>query len=144
MDEMASADRRDIGWGVAARTMFLDTLALSGDVARSAEAAGRTHASAYALRRHDPAFADGWEEALNAAYARLEDELLARAIDLGAREVGTFDQALALKLLARREGRSARASAPREAVPRTASMEEVEQALLRKLAALGKRLPVKI
>ena len=70
MDEMASAGRRDLGWGVAARTAFLDRLALSGDVARSAEAAGQTHASAYALRRHDPAFADGWEEALNAAYAK--------------------------------------------------------------------------
>jgi len=143
MDEMASAGRRDLGWGVAARTAFLDRLALSGDVARSAEAAGQTHASAYALRRHDPAFADGWEEALNAAYARLEDELLARAIDGRAREVGTFDQALALKMLARHETRRGRPNAPREATPRTASMAEVEQALLGKLAALGKRLPAK-
>ena len=138
MTDMASA-----GWTAAARTIFLDTLALSGDVVRSAGAAGRTPASAYALRRHDPAFADGWEEALDSAYARLEDELLARAIDVNAREVGTFDQALALKMLARHETRRARPNAPREAMPRMASMAEVEQALLGKLAALGKRLPAK-
>ncbi|MDF0486795.1 hypothetical protein PX554_01530 [Sphingomonas sp. H39-1-10] len=143
MDEMASTGRRDAGWGAAARTAFLDTLALSGDVARSAEAAGRTHASAYALRRHDPAFADAWEEALNAAYARIEDELLARAVDPRAREGDAFDQALALKMLARHETRRARPNAPREAVPRAASMEEVEQALLGKLAAFAKRLPAK-
>lgn len=138
MNGTASAD-----WSAAARTVFLDTLALSGDVTRSAEAAGRTHASAYALRRHDSTFADGWEEALNAAYARLEDELLARAIDVGARESGTFDQALALKLLLRHEARGARRNAPREAIPRMASLEEVEQSLLRKLEAFGKRASTK-
>lgn len=138
MNEVANA-----GWTARARTIFLDALALSGDVTRSAEAAGRTQASAYALRRHDPTFADGWEEALTAAYARLEDELLARAIDVRANQASTFDQALAFKMLVRREGRSVRANASREAVPRTASMEEVEQALLGKLAALGKRLPAK-
>jgi len=138
MDETASADR-EAGWTAAARTVFFDTLALSGDAIGSAEAAGHAFPSAYALRRNDPAFAEDWDAAMTAAYARLEDELLARAIDMRVREGSTFDPALALKLLARREPSGVRRAAPREAGPRTASIEEVEQSLLDKLEAFGAR-----
>lgn len=120
------------------RGVFLDTLALSGNVRQAAEAAGGTHDSAFALRRRDPAFADGWDAAVSSVYARLEAELLSRAIGDGRAD---FDAALALKVLARHEGQAPRGKA-RAGVPRTASLDTVERSLARKLAALAKRQPV--
>ncbi len=120
------------------RGVFLDSLALGGNVRQAAEAAGGTHDSAYALRRRDPAFAEGWDAAVATVYARLEAELLARAI--GNRPVD-FDAALALKVLARYESQVPRGRM-RAGTERTASLDTVERSLTRKLAALAKRMPV--
>jgi hypothetical protein len=120
------------------RARFLDALALGGNVREAAEAAGGTHDSAYALRRRDPAFAENWDAAVANVYARLEAELLARAIGGGAAD---FDATLALKVLARHEGQGQRTPA-RAGTQRSASLDTVERSLARKLAALTKRLPV--
>jgi hypothetical protein len=138
VDDPRRRGRAMVGWTKRMRGLFLDVLALDGNVRQAAEAAGGTHDSAYALRRRDPAFADGWDAAVANVYARLEAELLARAIGGGSVE---FDAALALKVLARHEAQAPRGKA-RSAVPPAASLETVERSLARKLAALAKRLPV--
>src|SRR3546814_16815097 len=67
------------GWTKARRGVFLAELAQSCNVARAHEAAGMGRASAYLLRRRDPAFAAQWQQALEAGYERLELALLRRA-----------------------------------------------------------------
>lgn len=138
MDDPRRRARALVGWTKRMRDVFLDALAMSGNVRQAAEAAGGTHDSAYALRRRDPAFAAGWDAAVASVYARLEADLLARAIGDGP--VG-FDAALALKVLSRHEGQALRGTA-RMGVARTASLDTVERSLARKLAALAKRRPV--
>ncbi|CAN5419873.1 hypothetical protein BH10PSE15_BH10PSE15_11130 [soil metagenome] len=128
-------------WTKKACRVFLDRLATSADVRQSAQAAGRSYAAAHAQRRRDAAFADGWDEALLAAYRRLEEELLARAIDKRVEENDSFDAVLALKMLMRHEARRAARPLRGQTTRHTASIEEVERSLRRKLAALGKRRP---
>lgn len=143
MNEGANARRRAVGWSKKTQAAFLDMLSLNGNVRLSARAVERSHASACALRRSDPTFAAQWDEALLSAFARLEEELLARAIGIPVEDDAPFDQALALKMLAHHNaGRGAR-EGRRSAAPPVASLEEVERSLTRKLAALGKRLPAK-
>jgi hypothetical protein len=94
-----------------------------------------------------------WEEALAQAYARLEAELLARAIggepiahasgeglagDEG--EAPPFNERLAVTLLTRHDNRSAGRHQGRAAATRPASLAEVEVALRRKLDALAERI----
>src|SRR3546814_8647809 len=73
------AKARHTGWTKARRAVFLAELAQSCNVARAHEAAGMGRASAYLLRRRDPAFAAQWQQALEAGYERLELALLRRA-----------------------------------------------------------------
>ncbi|WP_242147481.1 hypothetical protein [Sphingomonas sp. BAUL-RG-20F-R05-02] len=138
VDDPRRRGRAMVGWTKRMRGVFLDALALGGNVRQAAEAAGGTHDSAYALRRRDPAFAEGWDAAVATVYARLEAELLARAIGNGPVD---FDAALALKVLARHEAQAPRGRM-RAGTERTASLDTVERSLTRKLAALAKRMPV--
>src|SRR3546814_16105614 len=66
------AKARHTGWTKARRAVFLAQLAQSCNVARAHEAAGMGRASAYLLRRRDPAFAAPWPQGLEAGYERLE------------------------------------------------------------------------
>ncbi len=59
---------------------FLAHFAATADATASAEAAGICVWTAYDHRRRDPAFAAGWEEALEHCYARLEAEAVAQRI----------------------------------------------------------------
>ena len=57
------------------RSLFLDHLAQTANVAASARAAGVTSSAVYAERRRTPAFRDAWALALAEGYARLETDL---------------------------------------------------------------------
>ena len=68
------------GWTQERRALFLDVLAATGSVTQGVEATGMSRTSARALRARDPVFARLWDEALEQAYHRLEEELLAHAL----------------------------------------------------------------
>ncbi len=62
------------------RSLFLDHLAQTANVAASARAAGVSSHAVYAERPRTPAFRDAWALALAEGYARLETDLLAEAL----------------------------------------------------------------
>ncbi len=70
------------------RSLFLDHLAQTANVAASARAAGVTSSAVYAERRRTPAFRDAWALALAEGYARLETELLAEALQTPSGRTG--------------------------------------------------------
>jgi hypothetical protein len=71
--------RRD-GWSPARRTRFLSTLAATCNVTLACETAGMSDVGAYKLRQRDAAFRAAWRRALREGYARLESDLLQRAL----------------------------------------------------------------
>lgn len=60
---------------------FLATLAICGNVTRSAEAAGLNRCHLYRRRQNDDAFAKAWDEAECLGVAALEDEARRRAYE---------------------------------------------------------------
>ena len=63
------------------RAIFLEELAASSHIARSAKKANVPLSTIYHWRAHDPDFSDAWLQALNAGYALLEMEMLGRLRD---------------------------------------------------------------
>lgn len=140
-----------------ARKIFLEHLAATCNVVRSAEAAGIHYRTAYRTRMEDPVFRADWGRALEQDYARLEMIVLERAMrgaepialsgDGEAPEDETvgdeiWDRDLALHLL--REHKRGLAGIGKAGAPQTrASMAEVRNHFVRKLKALGVRLDAK-
>ncbi|MBJ6122728.1 hypothetical protein [Sphingomonas mollis] len=114
------------------RQRFLEVLAATANVTRSAVEAGVEARACYRLRQRDAGFAAAWEAALDEGYVRLEASLLATAMGTGEEEA--IDRKLALEVLARRAAGRGRASMTRQ-VP----IEEVESTLIRKLDALDRK-----
>ena len=75
-----AAVRKD-GWTKARRAGFFAMLCATCNVRASAAAMGMTECGAYALRRRDPVFAAQWQEALAEGYGRLEQGLMALALE---------------------------------------------------------------
>ena len=75
-----AAVRKD-GWTKARRAGFIAMLSATCNVRASAEAMGMTGWSAYNLRRRDAVFAGQWQEALAEGYGRLEQALMALALE---------------------------------------------------------------
>ena len=67
-------------WSAERRTLFLETLALTSNVAAAERAAEVGPGSAYKQRARDPEFHEAWEQALREGYDRLELKTLERAI----------------------------------------------------------------
>jgi len=68
---------------------FLEALAMTGNVTTSVAAVGMSVGGAYNRRARDPAFAAGWQAALVRGYERLEELLLATALEsVGGGTVG--------------------------------------------------------
>ncbi len=63
--------RKD-GWTAERRTLFLDVLATTCNVAEAVRTVGMTVSSVYELRKRDAAFFAQWEEALERAWGELE------------------------------------------------------------------------
>src|SRR5437870_2732593 len=65
----------------ARRERFLKALADTGSVTAAINIAGTSRTRVYELRKADPAFAGGWQEAEDIAADRLEDEARRRAVE---------------------------------------------------------------
>lgn len=75
---VASSGKR---WTEEAEAVFLDHLAASCNVTRSAAAAGFCATALYQRRRRDAGFAARWQAALEQGYVRIEMLLIERAVD---------------------------------------------------------------
>ena len=132
-----------------ARKAFLEHLAATCNVVRSAQAAGIHYRTAYRTRMEDPAFRADWGRALEQGYARLEMIVLERAMrggepialsgDAEAPAGEPWDRDLALQLL-REHKRGLAGIGKAGAAPTRASMAEVRDHFVKKLKALGVRL----
>ena len=103
----AEANGRDKStrWNKTAKALFLTHLAALCSVCGAAAAIGLAVSGAYAQRQKDPEFREQWDVALEAGYARLEHELLDRAVNGQAREVmNRQGQVVTLKAVSNRLG----------------------------------------
>lgn len=73
--------RRPEEWTMQDQADFLAHLAMTANVVRSARAIGKSDDSAYYRRKKSASFRRLWGEALTEGYARLEAELLDRALN---------------------------------------------------------------
>jgi len=105
-------------WSARHDAIFLGTLRATGNVARSARAAGVTAKTAYNRRKRLRSFARAWQAALDESGPRLEEQLLLEALkgtwgmDEEAYEPGEakeFDFDQAMRLLTWRDKRRRRA-----------------------------------
>ncbi len=129
-------------WTDEAEEIFLDHLAASCNVTRSAQATGFSREAIYARRRRDPAFATRWQEAIVQGHARIEAGLVAAAIatlegrapdpDFPIPPMSVTEMIAVLKL----HGPAVRGEGKRPGWRgRPRSLDEVKQSILRKLAA---------
>ncbi|UVO51435.1 hypothetical protein M0208_13320 [Sphingomonas sp. SUN019] len=136
------------------RQAFLDALALTCNVRKSADFAGIKDSTIYRTRRDDPVFAAQWQAALEMGYDRLEALALEhggaampiepdadRAVEAGA-DPAPFDFDKALRLLTfHRAARQGQRATPRGGAPlKNMTREETNQLLLKALAAAKKRV----
>lgn len=153
------APARALAMTTARQKLFLDTLAATSSVRASAKAIGTGLSVIYRHRQRDAGFAAAWDLALQIAYDRLEQAMLAyvasrfetevidpdaadpatRAAALATRvaapEVSRTDLEMAMALLnrgQRQDGRFTR--------KRVATREESDAVVREKLALLAKRL----
>ena len=138
--------KRRAGWkwpGVQ-REAFLDHLAATCNVSAAAEAGGIDRVHLYWIRRSDPEFRAQWADALEAGYEMLETLLVGHAIDGGGTDItsglgAAIDRDLALRLLTNHRnalnGKSRRNGRPLK----TATSEETDKAILKKLDAIERR-----
>lgn len=145
------------GWSERARRVFLDHLAATCNVRRSAEAAERSERSAYALRRRDGEFAALWQAAIEIGYDRiealaLERVLAARSVTLPEREDGDplppdpadLDFAKAMEILRYHQAGRRGGKHPGGAKMQSATKAELIAALtdrLNRLDALERKYP---
>jgi hypothetical protein len=133
-------------WSDAAEMRFLDSLAASCNVTLSAKAAGFSREAIYKRRRHDPAFAERWQAALEQGYARIEMLLVQRASDAlegfapdpdAPLAVTSVKDALAILQLHRASVKGDGRAPGWRARPR--SLDEMRESILAKLEAVAPR-----
>ena len=120
------------------RTRFMEHLAATSNVSRSAELSGITPARAYKRRRADPDFARQWAAALAEGYLHLEMEVIRRLRDGDLKTGGTdkFDFANAIRLLAAHRDTAARG----QSQVRDVSAAEVRASIDRKIEDIRRRV----
>lgn len=139
---------RWIRWTKAMREDFLDHLAATCNVRRSAAVIGVPKCAVYRLRRRDPQFAEAWSEALALGYQMLETHVLAHVlagngpgpIDIGpGEEPIEIDIVQAMKLLTTHRNATGK---PHRGGParRFADPEDTDRLLMRKLAQIEQRV----
>jgi hypothetical protein len=143
------AERKD-AFTKEKKQVFLDHLAGCCNVSRSAKAAGVCVVTVHYQRRRDPEFGQAFQEALDTGYAALEAELLDRATRGGKYEAGegaadvpgpeTVDSELGLRLLALRIRRESPGRTRGGRAPTRVTEAELNEAILGKMALLGKRI----
>lgn len=143
--------RKWVRWTARLKGEFLDALAASCNVKESAAAIGVEPASVYHLRRRDEAFAASWAVALRQGYDMLEIQLVGHALAGGGSGLGALldngdparppiDVDLALKLLREHRDRASGKRDPGGPKPVIATREQTNAAIMKKLAAIEKRL----
>lgn len=120
------------------RTRFIDHLAATSSVSRSAEAAGITPARAYKLRRTDKDFARQWAGALAEGYLHLEMEVVRRLRegDMKAGDADKFDFSNAIRVLATQRDSAGRS----QSQVRDVSAAEVRASIDRKIEGIRRRM----
>jgi phage terminase small subunit len=120
------------------QSLFLDHLAESSNVTKSAEAAGVSAGCAYALRRKDPDFARRWLAALYEGYIHLELQILERLRDgnMSADDSSKYDFTNAIRLLSAHRENAANAQAQQ----RNVSAAEVRASIDRKVEAIRQQV----
>lgn len=90
-------------WTDELRQLFLTTLSLTCNVTQASRTVGKSPQGAYRLRRREATFRRDWRRALAEGYARLEVEMLERALIAEDRVRGALTEAAtnreALKVL---------------------------------------------
>lgn len=120
------------------RPRFLDHLAESSNVTRSAEHAGIDVSRVYRLRRAQPDFARQWQIALSEGYSHLEMEVLRRLRegDFKTADSEKFDFANAIRLLAAHRG----TASDEQSRTRDVSADEVRASIDRKIEEIRRRM----
>ena len=120
------------------RSRFLEHLAATSNVSRSAELVGVSPARAYKLRRADPDFARQWVAALAESYLHLEMEIIRRLRDgdLKTGDSDKFDFASAIRLLAAHRDATARG----QSQVRDVTAAEVRASIDRKIEDIRRRM----
>ncbi len=133
-EDDASPQAADRHW----RTRFMDHLAATSNVTRSAELAGVSPGRAYKLRRADPDFARQWFAALAEGYLHLELDVIRRLRegDLKTSDGEKFDFANAIRLLAAHRDSAARS----QSQVRDVSAAEVRASIDRKIEDIRRRM----
>jgi len=140
----ARRERKPVNrWGAAAEVRFLNSLAASCNVERSAAEAGFSKVTVYKRRRLDPAFAASWQAALEQGYARLEMMLVQRSNEVLEGLAGDEDLpfpamtvADAIKILQLHRAAATGGIRSRRWRGRPRSLDEVRASILRKLDAI--------
>lgn len=137
-DEGEASDCKQRRGGSRWREHFLEYLAETSNISKSAAHAGVSTARLYRERRHNPQFAADWLAALAEGYVQLEMEVLRRLRegDQKAKEGDRYDFANALRLLAAHRETAAHAHAQQ----RNVSAAEVRASIDRKVEAIRQRL----
>jgi hypothetical protein len=142
------------GWSARRERLFLETLAATSNVSASCKAAKVSDTSVYRRRSTDATFAAAWMAALCEGFARLEMELLHRALSgVPKQTVGgdgrrtttrEFSERLALGLLAH-HGKTVAEERARQAVLREGgSGDGSVQRLIDRLSEMSGRLAVPV
>lgn len=136
-------DSRGHRWTDAAEARFLETLAATCNVTRSARAAGFSTVAIHRRRSLDATFADRWQAALAQGYVRLEMEMVRRANEALEGTAPDPDAALlpvsfkdALNLLQLHRGGLAGEGRRRGRAPRPRSLDEARGAIVARLEAI--------
>ncbi len=122
------------------RDRFLEALAQSSNVTKSAEAAGIDTSSAYRARTSEPEFARRWMDALWEGYEHLEMEVLRRLREgkLQTDDGDKYDFAAAIRLLSAHRENAAKAQAAR----RNVSATEIRASIDRKVEEIRQRVMI--
>ena len=148
-------------WTVKTERVFLDVLSATANATAAARATGVSAAGAWVRRRHLPAFAQAWDEAVADGHARLEMLMMERGTSLlggeafapgGGRRApddrerdehardekgrDAFDPQIAMWLLKRRDQLRAGTSKMARSWERVPDIEEVRESIMRKLDAM--------
>lgn len=120
------------------RSLFIDHLAETSNVAEAAAHAGVTPARAYRARRNEAEFARLWLAALAEGYLHLEMDIVRRLRegDCLAADGQKFDFANAIRLLAAHRGAAGNGQIPE----RDVSAAEVRASIDRKIEDIRRRM----
>jgi hypothetical protein len=142
-DEMGKR-RYGPAWPKGSEEIFFSALGRTCNVRRSALEAGVDPQRAYDRRLADPLFAERWDGLRATGYLRVEERLMRDSLgetdeEAGERPMSQDERELAMNLLKFHHGAVGKAHAG-GTPPKRATQAETDAAIMKKLAAVRKRL----